>query len=185
MSAIVAAVIGLASLLLGLPLVFTIIVVNFIGGYIPYIGAFLGGGLAVIVALGDGGLGEAAVMLVVVLAANLLLENFIEPKVMGRTLDIHPLIVLVVTALGGVIGGIVGLILAGLLRHRPQRHRPPSIQGRRQAGRRPGQAGRATRTRITRGRSGHACPQPEIDIATTARTCGPITAPGFTRKRRM
>jgi putative heme transporter len=112
MSAIVAAVIGLASLLLGLPLVFTIIVVNFIGGYIPYIGAFLGGGLAVIVALGDGGLGEAAVMLVVVLAANLLLENFIEPKVMGRTLNIHPLIVLVVTALGGVIGGIVGLILA-------------------------------------------------------------------------
>jgi predicted PurR-regulated permease PerM len=112
MSAIVAAVIGLASLLLGLPLVFTIIVVNFIGGYIPYIGAFLGGGLAVIVALGDGGLGEATIMLVVVLAANLLLENFVEPKVMGRTLNIHPLIVLVVTALGGVVGGIVGLILA-------------------------------------------------------------------------
>ena len=41
-----------------------------------------------------------------------MLENFVEPKVMGRTLDIHPLIVLVVTALGGVIGGIVGLILA-------------------------------------------------------------------------
>ena len=59
MSAIVAVVIGVASLLLGLPLVFTIMVVNFIGGYIPYIGAFLGGGLAVIVALGDGGLGTA------------------------------------------------------------------------------------------------------------------------------
>jgi predicted PurR-regulated permease PerM len=112
MSAIVAVVIGLASLLLGLPLVFTIMVVNFIGGYIPYIGAFLGGGLAVIVALGDGGLGKAAVMLVVVLAANLALENFVEPKVMGRTLDIHPLVVLIVTALGGLIGGIVGLILA-------------------------------------------------------------------------
>ena len=112
MSAIVAAVIGVATLLLGLPLVFTIVVVNFIGGYIPYIGAFLGGGLAVIVALGDGGLAEAAVMLVVVLAANLALENFVEPKVMGRTLDIHPLVVLVVTALGGLLGGIVGLILA-------------------------------------------------------------------------
>ena len=112
MSAIVAVVIGVASLLLGLPLIFTIVVVNFIGGYIPYIGAFLGGGLAVIVALGDGGLGKAAVMLVVVLAANLALENFVEPKVMGRTLDIHPLAVLVVTALGGLLGGIVGLILA-------------------------------------------------------------------------
>ena len=112
MSAIVSVVIGLASLLLGLPLVFTIIVVNFIGGYIPYIGAFLGGGLAVIIALGDGGLGKAAIMLLVVLASNLALENFVEPKVMGRTLDIHPLVVLVVTALGGLLGGIVGLMLA-------------------------------------------------------------------------
>jgi predicted PurR-regulated permease PerM len=112
MSAIVAVVIGLAALLLGLPLVFTIIVVNFVGGYIPYIGAFLGGGLAVIVALGDGGLTKAAVMLIVVLASNLVLENFVEPKVMSRTLAIHPLIVLIVTALGGLLGGIVGLILA-------------------------------------------------------------------------
>jgi putative heme transporter len=112
MSAIVAVVVALASLLLGLPLVFTIFVVNFIGGYIPYIGAFLGGGLAVIIAWGDGGVGVAALMLVIVLAANLLLENFVEPKVMGRTLDIHPLVVLVVTALGGFLAGIVGLILA-------------------------------------------------------------------------
>jgi predicted PurR-regulated permease PerM len=112
MSATVAAVIGITSLILGLPLVPTIVLVNFIGGYIPYIGAFLGGGLAVIVALGDGGLPEATVMLVVVLAANLLLENFVEPKVMGSTLHIHPVVVLVVTALGGLVGGIVGLILA-------------------------------------------------------------------------
>jgi putative heme transporter len=112
MSGIVAVVVGLAALLLGLPLVFTIMVVNFVGGYIPYIGAFLGGGLAVIVALGDGGLPDAVIMLVVVLASNLLLENFVEPKVMGNSLDIHPLVVLVVTALGGLLGGIVGLILA-------------------------------------------------------------------------
>ena len=112
MSAIVASVIGVTSVVMGLPLVLTIVVVNFVGGYIPYIGAFLGGGLAVIIALGDGGIPEAAIMLVVVLAANLLLENFVEPKVMGSTLHIHPVVVLVVTALGGLVGGIVGLILA-------------------------------------------------------------------------
>jgi putative heme transporter len=66
----------------------------------------------VIIALGDGGLAKAAIMLRVVLAANLALENFVEPKVIGRTLDIHPLVVLVVTALGGLLGGIVGLIHA-------------------------------------------------------------------------
>jgi predicted PurR-regulated permease PerM len=112
MSAIVSVVIGLGALLLGLPLVFTLIVVNFIGGYIPYVGAFIGGGLAVVVALGDGGFPDAAIMLVIVLASNLVLENFVEPKVMGRTMDIHPLVVLVVTALGGILGGMVGLILA-------------------------------------------------------------------------
>jgi putative heme transporter len=112
MSAIVAVFIGIVALLLGLPLVFTIMVVNFVGGYIPYIGAFLGGGLAVVVALGEGGLDTAVIMLVAVVASNLLLENFVEPKVMSRSLDIHPLVVLVVTALGGLVGGIVGLILA-------------------------------------------------------------------------
>ena len=112
MSAIVSLVVGVAALLMGLPLVFTIVVVNFVGGYIPYIGAFLGGGLAVIIAIGEGGLALGALMLLIVLAANLVLENFVEPKVMGRTLDIHPLVVLVVTALGGLLGGIVGLILA-------------------------------------------------------------------------
>jgi putative heme transporter len=112
MSAIVATVIGVVSLLLGLPLVFSIVVANFIGGYIPYIGAFLGGGLAVMVALGEGGIDIALVMLVVVVASNLLLENFVEPRVMSRTLDIHPLLVLVITALGGFLFGIVGLILA-------------------------------------------------------------------------
>jgi predicted PurR-regulated permease PerM len=112
MSVIVAIVIGLAALLLGLPLLLAIVVVNFVGGYIPYIGAFLGGGLAVIVALGESGVPAAVIMLVVVLVSNLLLENFVEPRVMGRSLDIHPLVVLVVTALGGVVGGVVGLILA-------------------------------------------------------------------------
>ena len=38
--------------------------------YIPYIGAFLGGGLAVIITLGNGGFATAGVMLVVVIAAN-------------------------------------------------------------------------------------------------------------------
>ena len=112
MSAIVSVVVGIASLLMGLPLVFTIVVVNFIGGYIPYIGAFIGGGLAVIVAYGEGGLPLATAMLLIVLASNLLLENFVEPKVMGRTLDIHPLLVIIVTALGGFLFGIVGLLLA-------------------------------------------------------------------------
>ena len=112
MSAAVAAVVGVAALLLGLPLVLAMTVVNFVGGYIPYLGAFIGGAFAVVVALGDEGVPAAVIMLVVLLAANLLLENLVEPKVMGHQLQIHPIVVLVVTAIGGIVGGIVGLVLA-------------------------------------------------------------------------
>jgi putative heme transporter len=112
LSALVAFAVGAASLLMGLPLVLTVVVVNFVGGYVPYIGAVVGGGLAISIALADGGVTTAILMLVVVLGANLLLENLVEPKVMGRTLDIHPLLVLIVTAIGGIVGGLVGLILA-------------------------------------------------------------------------
>jgi predicted PurR-regulated permease PerM len=54
LSAVVSVVISVVSLLMGLPLVGTIAVVNFLGGYVPYLGAFLGGGLAVLLALADG-----------------------------------------------------------------------------------------------------------------------------------
>jgi predicted PurR-regulated permease PerM len=111
-SAIVATVVGVAALVLGLPLVGTLVVVTFVGGYVPYIGAVLGGLLAVVVALGSSGVGAAIVMLVVVLVANLLIENLVEPAVTGRTLRIHPLVVLLVTTAGGIVGGLVGLIMA-------------------------------------------------------------------------
>lgn len=108
----VALVISVVSLLMGLPLVGTIAVVNFMGGYVPYLGAFIGGGLATLVALADGGLGSAVVMLLIVLTCNLLLENVLEPRVMSTRLSIHPLVVLLATTAGGIIGGMVGLILA-------------------------------------------------------------------------
>lgn len=112
LSAIVAGAVGAAAFLLGLPLVLTLVVVNFVGGYVPYIGAVVGGGLAVLVALAEGSVPDAVAMLVVILAANLLLENFVEPKVMGRSLDVHPVVVLIVTATGGIVGGLVGLVMA-------------------------------------------------------------------------
>lgn len=112
LSAIITSVIVVVSLVLGLPLIITIAVVNFLGGYVPYIGGFIGGGLVVLLALADGGVIEALIVLVIVLACNLVLENVIEPRVMSSRLRIHPLVVLLATTTGGVVGGIVGLVLA-------------------------------------------------------------------------
>jgi len=111
-SAVVSVVVAVACLILDVPLVPAIAVVNFVGGFIPYFGAFVGGGLATLLALASGGLGPALIILGVVLVANLLLENLLEPKVMSGQLQLHPLVVLLATTAGGVIGGIVGLIVA-------------------------------------------------------------------------
>ena len=111
-SAVVASVVGLAALFMGLPMVLTLMAVTFVGGYIPYIGAFIGGLLAVVVAIAENGLGAGVVMLLVVLVANLLVENMVDPHVTGHTLRIHPLVVLLVTTLGGILGGLVGLMMA-------------------------------------------------------------------------
>jgi predicted PurR-regulated permease PerM len=112
LSAAVTVVIVLVSLLMGLPLIGTIAIVNFLGGYVPYLGAFIGGGLATLLAVAEGGLRLGFIMLAVVLTCNLLLENVLEPMIMSDKLSIHPLVVLLATTFGGIVGGMVGLILA-------------------------------------------------------------------------
>jgi predicted PurR-regulated permease PerM len=111
-SAVVAGVVAVAAAAMGLPMVLTLAAVTFVGGYIPYIGAFIGGLLAVVVAIAEEGLGAGLLMLLVVLVANLVVENMVDPHVTGRTLRIHPLVVLLVTTIGGVLGGLVGLMMA-------------------------------------------------------------------------
>ena len=59
-SAVVAGVVAMAALAMGLPMVPTLAIVTFVGGYIPYIGAFIGGLLAVVVAIAEEGLGAGA-----------------------------------------------------------------------------------------------------------------------------
>lgn len=97
---------------LDVPLAGSVGVVNFIGAFIPYFGAFVGGAFAVLMGLAGGGASLALLALVVVLFVNLVLENLLEPKLLGSTLQLHPVVVLVSTVAGGLLLGVVGLILA-------------------------------------------------------------------------
>jgi predicted PurR-regulated permease PerM len=105
-------VVTLGALVLGVPLAGTIGVVSFVTAYVPYIGAFVAGAFAVLIALGAEGAGTALIMLVIVLLANGLLQNLIQPFLMGSALDLNPLVVLVVTIGAGCIFGMLGLVLA-------------------------------------------------------------------------
>jgi predicted PurR-regulated permease PerM len=110
-----AILIGGAALILGVPLAGTIAVVTFVGAYVPFVGAWVAGGFAVLIALGAGSTSDALILAVVALLANGVLQQMIQPFVMGATLSLNPLVVLVVTIGAGALFGMVGLTLAAPL----------------------------------------------------------------------
>lgn len=105
-------VIGLGALVLGVPLVVPIALVNFATSYIPFYGAFFAGAFAVLVALGANGLSVALAMLAITLLTNNTLQNLLEPLVFGKTLRLHPLVVMLVTTAGTLLFGLLGATLA-------------------------------------------------------------------------
>jgi putative heme transporter len=110
-----AVVVTIGCLIFGVPLIGTIAAVTFIGGFIPYLGAWSAAGFAVLIALGSGGPEAAGGMIVVELLANGILQQLVQPFAMGAALGIHPLAVLILTISGGALFGAVGLILAAPL----------------------------------------------------------------------
>jgi putative heme transporter len=108
-------VVGLGAWALGVPLAGTIAVVTFVTAYVPFIGAFVSGAFAVVLALASEGTSTAAIMLLIVLLANGLLQNVLQPVAFGATLGLNPLAVLIVTIAAGSLFGMVGLVLAAPL----------------------------------------------------------------------
>jgi putative heme transporter len=107
-----AIVIGLGALVLDVPQVGAIAVINFVAAYIPYLGAWSAGAFTVLIALGSKGSSTALTMAIIVLLANGILQQMIQPIAYGAALGIHPLAVLIVTIAGGALFGGIGLILA-------------------------------------------------------------------------
>jgi len=109
------AIVGAGALALGVSLPGTIAAVTFVGGFVPYLGAWTAGIFAVLIALGGEGPETALALAVVVLLANGGLQQLVQPIAYGAALKLHPLAVLIVTIAGGCLFGAVGLVLAAPL----------------------------------------------------------------------
>jgi len=97
---------------LHVPLVLAIGVLVFIGAFVPVIGAFLSGLVAVLVALVSHGPVVALIMLGGIVAVQQLESHVLQPFLMGRIVSVHPLAVIVAIAVGVVLAGLVGALLA-------------------------------------------------------------------------
>ncbi|WAZ22962.1 AI-2E family transporter [Streptomyces cinnabarinus] len=84
----------------------------FVGAYIPYLGAFLSGAVAVLVALADRGFVIALWALGVVLGVQVLEGHVLQPMIQSRTVQMHPAMVMVTITAGASVAGILGMLLA-------------------------------------------------------------------------
>ncbi|WP_405646158.1 AI-2E family transporter [Streptomyces sp. NBC_00019] len=84
----------------------------FVAAYIPYLGAFVSGAVAVLVALADRGFVIALWVLGVVLAVQVLEGHVLQPMIQSRTVQMHPAVVMLAITAGASVAGILGMLLA-------------------------------------------------------------------------
>ncbi|MCX4763522.1 AI-2E family transporter [Streptomyces sp. NBC_01275] len=99
-------------LVLGVPGAVGLGALVFVGAYIPYLGAFLSGAVAVLVALADRGFVIALWALGVVLAVQVLEGHVLQPMIQSRTVQMHPALVMLAITGGASVAGVLGMLLA-------------------------------------------------------------------------
>jgi predicted PurR-regulated permease PerM len=104
--------IGVGLAVLGVPLVIPLAALVFLGAFIPIIGSFLAGSVAVLVALVSNGPITALIALAIVVAVMQLEGHVLQPLLLGRAVRVHPLAVVLAIAAGLLIGGIFGALVA-------------------------------------------------------------------------
>ena len=97
---------------LNVPLVSAIGVLVFLGAFVPLIGAFLSGTVAVLVALVAQGPIVALIMLGGVVLVQQIEAHVLQPFLMGRFVSVHPLGVILAIACGVLVAGIAGALVA-------------------------------------------------------------------------
>ncbi|MGY1811573.1 AI-2E family transporter [Blastococcus sp. SYSU D00820] len=104
--------IGIGLAILQVPLVIPLAALVFLGAFIPIIGSFLAGSVAVLVALVSVGPIKALIALAVVVLVMQLEGHVLQPLLLGRAVHVHPLAVVLAIAAGLLIAGIFGALIA-------------------------------------------------------------------------
>lgn len=78
---------------------------------IPYIGAIVAVGIGILITFITGGFGKAIAMAIVVIILQQIDANIINPKIIGVSLEVSPLLVIFSVTVGGAYFGIMGMFL--------------------------------------------------------------------------
>lgn len=97
---------------MGVPLVAPLALLVFMGSFLPIVGAFLFGGLAVAVTFVTQGWVLGVVLIGILVIDNQIEAHILQPFLVGRYVRLHPLAVAVAIAGGTLLEGIYGAVLA-------------------------------------------------------------------------
>lgn len=79
---------------------------------IPYFGAIIAVIIAALITMLTGGVGQAVWMVIIVTILQQIDANIINPKIIGGTLKISPLLVIFAVTVGGAYFNVIGMFLA-------------------------------------------------------------------------
>lgn len=109
---VVAILTSVAMLILGVKYAVLLGFLIGLSNLIPYFGAIVGVGISIIITIFTGGFGQAIWMAIIVIILQQIDANIINPKIVGNSLEISPLLVIFAVTVGGAYFGILGMFLA-------------------------------------------------------------------------
>lgn len=107
-----AILIGIGLVAIGIPFALPLAVLTFFGAFIPVIGAVLAGLAAFLIALATDGVTAALIVGGLVLAVQQIEGNVLAPIIVGRSISLHPILVILAVSTGGALWGIMGAFVA-------------------------------------------------------------------------
>ena len=111
-AAIHAVVMGVTLTIIGSPLVAPLALFMFVAAFVPLAGVLIAGTVAILIVLASKGLIAALIVLIVMVVMNQLEGHLLQPQVVGKMVRLHPLAVILVLAVAGVVAGIAGAVVA-------------------------------------------------------------------------
>ncbi len=105
-------IMGISLSVLGVPLVAPLTLLVFITSFVPLVGVLVGGGLAVFVTMGTQGVTAGIILLAVLVVEHQLEGHLLQPLIMGRSVQLHPLAIALALTIGTILQGVVGAIVA-------------------------------------------------------------------------
>jgi predicted PurR-regulated permease PerM len=111
-AAIHAVVMGVTLTIIGSPLVAPLALFMFVAAFVPLAGVLIAGTAAILIVLAAKGLIAAVIVLAVMVVMNQLEGHLLQPQVVGKMVRLHPLAVILVLAVAGVVAGIAGAVVA-------------------------------------------------------------------------